>query len=189
MRSIGKFTIKVLAALFVLVCSQAALAVAHAFGWYPDQQLAALLLASPTALQIEWVQWSLLAVLTVGLWLTIDYFVYQREILGLLDKLRLKSLKVHDTIRSKLFGATSVVNIPPVVENAPGLVWKKLKHGWQAQWRAQAGIAKRGYTPKKVRLWQSTKEILEPDEISKEFIAQRCRVLQDDMLLYARHSR
>jgi hypothetical protein len=60
-------------------CSQTALAIAHANDWYPEQQLARLVMASPTILQVEWVRWALLAVLTLLLWGVADYFFYRRS--------------------------------------------------------------------------------------------------------------
>ena len=63
----------------LIVCSRALLGVAHYNEWYPEQQLARAIIASPTLLQIEWVRWTLLAILTVLLWAVVDYFVYQRK--------------------------------------------------------------------------------------------------------------
>jgi hypothetical protein len=48
-----------------LLCSQTALAIAQAKDWYPEQQLARLLMASPEVFQTEWVRYGLLAVLTL----------------------------------------------------------------------------------------------------------------------------
>ncbi len=75
---------------------------------------------------------------------------------------------------------------PPTIENAPGIRWRRLKHGWQASWRARTDLVDRGYDFTFIRIWQPTPEISEPDEISREFIAQRCQVFQDDMLTWAR---
>lgn len=76
----GGFFIRIVVVpLAGLICSRALLAVAHAFGWYPEQQLARLIMSSPTVLQVEWVQWVLIATATVLFWAVADYFVYQRK--------------------------------------------------------------------------------------------------------------
>jgi hypothetical protein len=62
-----------------LVLSKAALEVAHAKGWYPEQQLASIIIASPQVLQIEWFRWCLLAALTIIFWTVADYFFYRRN--------------------------------------------------------------------------------------------------------------
>lgn len=74
----------------------------------------------------------------------------------------------------------------PKIENAPGLKWRKIKHGWQANWRARGDLVRRGYAFKGCRVWASTPECAEPGEIAKLFIAQRCQALQDEMLVWAR---
>jgi hypothetical protein len=74
---------------------------------------------------------------------------------------------------------------PPKIDNAPGLKWRKINAGWQAIWRARTDIVRRGYAFKSTTLWFSTKENPECDEISKEFIADRCRALQDEMHIWA----
>ncbi len=75
---------------------------------------------------------------------------------------------------------------PPKIDNAPGIRWRRLKDGWQASWRARTDLVHRGYAFKFIRIWQPTPEIAEPDAISRAFIAQRCQVFQDDMLIWAR---
>jgi hypothetical protein len=79
MRALGKFVVKVLLAICVFTCSRAVLAVARALGWFPEQQLANLILAAPTALQTEVVMWSMVALAVVGSWLLVDYFVHRRN--------------------------------------------------------------------------------------------------------------
>lgn len=29
---------------------------------------------------------------------------------------------------------------PPKIDNAPGLTWRRLKHGWEARWRARTDL-------------------------------------------------
>src|SRR4051812_20717445 len=75
----GGFIWRVILGFAALVCSHAAFIVAHAAGWFPDQQLAKLLLASPDILQIEAVRWTLTAALSLLLWAAGDYFFYRRH--------------------------------------------------------------------------------------------------------------
>ncbi len=77
---------------------------------------------------------------------------------------------------------------PPTIDNAPGIRWRKIKAGWQASWRARTDLVRRGYAFKFLRIWESTKDAPDPDEITKLFIAEQCQSLQDDMLLWARGS-
>src|SRR5690242_15757326 len=93
MRALGKFAVKVLLAICVFICSRAVLAVAHALGWFPEQQLANLILAAPTALQIEVVMWSMLAFVVVGSLLLVDYLVHGRNYRKMWTKIRTKLLK------------------------------------------------------------------------------------------------
>jgi hypothetical protein len=71
---------------------------------------------------------------------------------------------------------------PPKIDNAPGLVWRAAKHGWQARWRARADLAARGFSPKNRRLWLSTAERPEPSEAAILDIIDQCNVLQREML-------
>lgn len=89
----------ILLPLVGLICSHALLEVAHAFDWYPEKQLAAILIASPTIFQIEAVKWSLIAVLTALVWASAERFFYRR---GLLPRRRADS----KTIRTPLGGAS-----------------------------------------------------------------------------------
>jgi hypothetical protein len=72
------FILRVFLGFVSLICSHAAFMVAHAAGWYPDQQLARLLIASPGLLQIDAVRWALTAVLALLVWAAADYFLYRR---------------------------------------------------------------------------------------------------------------
>jgi hypothetical protein len=47
--------LRVLLAVFIIVASRALVSVAHAFDWYPEEQLARLLLASTNVFYVEWV--------------------------------------------------------------------------------------------------------------------------------------
>jgi hypothetical protein len=71
--------LRVLLAVVVIVISHALVIVAHALNWYPEEQLARLLLASTNVLYVEWVRWTLTAFLALGLWLVAD-FIYRRHL-------------------------------------------------------------------------------------------------------------
>lgn len=76
--------------------------------------------------------------------------------------------------------------ICPVIDDAPGLAWRRLKHGWEARWRARPDLVTRGFEPKSVRLWAPTRETPEPSVVAKAWVSQRCRALQDEMLKWGR---
>jgi hypothetical protein len=71
----------------------------------------------------------------------------------------------------------------PTIDNAPGLVWRRRRNGWEARWRARADLVKRGYPYKNCRLWAGTGE---PTDIERDYITDRCRALQDEMLNWGR---
>jgi hypothetical protein len=71
----------------------------------------------------------------------------------------------------------------PKIENAPGLVLRKRKNGWSANWQARTDIIARGYTPKFRRIMAITHE---PSEMECAFISDQCNLLQDDMMKFAR---
>lgn len=70
----------------------------------------------------------------------------------------------------------------PRVENAPGIVWRKLKSGWLARWQARSDLVKSGYRPSSVWLWSGP----DPAELDQAFISQECTRLQDEMLIWGR---
>lgn len=71
----------------------------------------------------------------------------------------------------------------PVIEDAPGLVWKqRVGDQIEARWQARTDLVKRGYTPTSVRVWKGKK----PGDLDRAFIQSRCRMMQDDMLLWGR---
>jgi len=75
----GRFILRVILGFVLLICTHAAFLVAHAAGWFPDQQLAGLLIASPNILQIEAVRWTLTAIFALLIWSAADYFLYRRH--------------------------------------------------------------------------------------------------------------
>lgn len=72
---------------------------------------------------------------------------------------------------------------PVVVENAPGLVWRRRAKGnWTALWMARSDIIERGYTPRSARVWVGK----EPTAEEIDFISDRCQSLQAEMLGWSR---
>jgi hypothetical protein len=73
---------------------------------------------------------------------------------------------------------------PAKVKDAPGLVWKKRANGvYEARWQARTDLVERGFTPKSERMWRDTGE---PTEAEWNWISDRCRILQAEMLTWAR---
>lgn len=70
----------------------------------------------------------------------------------------------------------------PKIENAPGLVWRKRRKGWEARWQCRTDLSKRGYSIKSARLWSG----VWPDELDIQLIQQECVKLQGDMLIWGR---
>lgn len=86
-----------------LIIGRACLAVFHAYGWYPEQQLARLLLATPGVLESELILWGLAAVIGATLWAVADYFFYRRWRVtqkSVLPKTRLRLKAVNQTTQS-----------------------------------------------------------------------------------------
>lgn len=69
---------------------------------------------------------------------------------------------------------------PPQIDEAPGLTWKPRLAGWEARWQARTDLARRGYTPKSIRIWKGAN----PTETDCQFIRSRCREFQDEMLVW-----
>jgi hypothetical protein len=74
---------------------------------------------------------------------------------------------------------------PPKITDAPGLTWRRLKHGWECRWRARTDLIQRGYRPKYARLFAPTSDNAEPGPVAEEWIRERANALQDDMLTWA----
>ena len=163
MRSVGKIAVQIVAAFFALVCSRALLAVAHSFGWFPEQQLAKLVLNSPTIIQTEWLAWTMLTALALIIWLVLDYLVYKREFRHFIEALW-----------SRFQGA-------PSVDDAPGLRWTKLKRHWKAEWRATPEAIRGGYEPEKIMIWRGPLAETQSADV-RGYILHRCKAFQADML-------
>jgi hypothetical protein len=65
---------------------------------------------------------------------------------------------------------------------APGLTWRVRKSGWEARWQARTDLVERGFEPKSAHLWFGQV----PTEIETAFIEDRCRQLQDEMLVWGK---
>lgn len=73
---------------------------------------------------------------------------------------------------------------PMKVKDAPGLAWKKRANDvWEARWQARTDIVAKGFVPKSERMWRGSTE---PTEAEWNWIADRCRTLQAEMLTWAR---
>ena len=70
----------------------------------------------------------------------------------------------------------------PHVDNAPGITWRPKGEGWEAIWRARPDLIQKGFRPKNHRLWSGT----ELSEVEAAAIADTCRRLQDEMLIFGR---
>lgn len=72
---------------------------------------------------------------------------------------------------------------PPKIDNAPGLVFKPRKEGFEARWQARTDLIRRGYQPKSARICLVGET---PTEIETAFISDRCNALQNEMLVWGR---
>jgi hypothetical protein len=75
----AKFLLQILLGFVCFVGTHAALIVAHDLDWYPDQQLARLVMASPGMLQVDWFRWGFVAVIAIIAWGVADYFLYRKR--------------------------------------------------------------------------------------------------------------
>lgn len=74
----------------------------------------------------------------------------------------------------------------PEIPEAPGLTWRPRKGDrWECRWQARSDLVKRGYIPKSARLFCGTLEDY-ADPVAVAFIQDRSRLLQDEMLTWAR---
>lgn len=71
----------------------------------------------------------------------------------------------------------------PRIANAPGLVWKPRRNGWEARWRARADKVAAGFTPKSAPLWRGRGE---PTDAERKWISDQCTRLQNEMLAWGR---
>jgi hypothetical protein len=77
MRSIGHLLFDfVFKPVVSLIVGRAVLAVCHQNGWFPDQQLAQLLMGAPTALDSEMAVWLVAALIGGLLWLALHLALF-----------------------------------------------------------------------------------------------------------------
>jgi hypothetical protein len=73
---------------------------------------------------------------------------------------------------------------PERVRSAPGLAWKKRRHGvFEARWQCRHDIVQKGFPVKSVKLWSGTGE---PTLDEWNFIVDTCTSLQQEMLVFSR---
>jgi hypothetical protein len=72
---------------------------------------------------------------------------------------------------------------PLRVRNAPGLIWRQRGKKWEARWQARTDLIKRGLRIKSAKLWIGLEE---PTKVEWDTIVDRCRELQQEMLVWAR---
>src|SRR5258706_1893058 len=118
---LGKIILQLLLGIASVIVSHAALIAAHDSGWYPDQKLARLIVASPELLQVDWFRWGLTATLAVLVWGVADYFLYRRH-LRTAPKLDIGST---DSFEDKIPAGTVATQYLP--STAPTIL---LKDGW-----------------------------------------------------------
>ncbi|UWU89106.1 hypothetical protein [Bradyrhizobium sp. CB1015] len=80
--SAGKIIGQLLLGIASIIVSHAFLIAVHDVGWFPDQQLAKALMASPELLQVDWFRWAMTAALAIAIWGVADYFLYRRHLVA-----------------------------------------------------------------------------------------------------------
>lgn len=75
-----------------------------------------------------------------------------------------------------------MLTVPPKIEGATGLVWRRKGKGWAAIWIATASYVRQGYQPKTRRVWFGT-DLTEADLAA---IKTRCEGLRNDLLDWKR---
>lgn len=73
----------------------------------------------------------------------------------------------------------------PIITDAPGVHWRRNRHGWEARWRPRHDLVEKGYPKYVLRLWGATRLDPVPTETAIAYIRDRARALQDDMLNWA----
>lgn len=77
-------------------------------------------------------------------------------------------------------------NLPPrpVIENAPGLVWRPSGNDWEARWLPRYDLVQRGYSKRVHRLWKG----IVPTPIERRWISDNCIRNQGEMLAWANNA-
>ena len=79
---------------------------------------------------------------------------------------------------------TNKITLTPTIANAPGLVWKPHREGWEARWQARTALIKKGFIPKSKRLWIGET----PTDDDAAVVSKACQELQAQMLEFSRRS-
>lgn len=72
---------------------------------------------------------------------------------------------------------------PVKVRSAPGLIWRQRGKTWEARWQARSDVVRRGFGTKSIKLWVGGAE---PTKEEWDMIADRCKEMQQEMLVWAR---
>lgn len=75
------------------------------------------------------------------------------------------------------------MNKPVTVRSAPGLTWRKRKHGYEARWQARTDLVAKGFPIKSQHLWTGAGD---PTKEEWDRIADRCNELQAEMIVFGR---
>lgn len=70
----------------------------------------------------------------------------------------------------------------PVFKDAPGVVLRLTGRKWEARWQARTDLVDRGFKIKSEQLWAGH----EPTDVQRNYVADRARELQDQMLAFSR---
>lgn len=71
----------------------------------------------------------------------------------------------------------------PTFDKSPGLIVRAYgKDQWEVRWQARTDLAKRGFKPSSISLWVG----VEPTEVERAMISERCRGHQTEMLVWGR---
>ena len=68
--------------------------------------------------------------------------------------------------------------LAPVLDDAPGVIWKKKAGQWEARWYSPEDAQRRGYPIRSVALWAGTENDL--SKTAKAFISDRANSLQNE---------
>ena len=74
-------------------------------------------------------------------------------------------------------------NLPPrpVIENAPGLVWRPSGAEWEARWIPRYDLVQKGYSKRVYRLWKGVM----PTPLDRQYVSDSCTRMQGEMLAWA----
>lgn len=70
----------------------------------------------------------------------------------------------------------------PIIDDAPGHIVRRVGRKWEVRWQARTDLINKGFLPKSERIWIGEM----PTDAERRQIADQCRRLQDEMLIYGR---